>query len=221
MGQCGEDVTVRRESPTEPADADANVDQLPDLSFGVGPRAAEDGDIEILERRFDLVERPRVAGHDPSEQRGEERWRVEKPELALAVGQGPEIVDHRNVAGVCGNDPVLADEAVDDDPLTGRVAFVGGDGDRRDANVLRGLLDLCAGVIVADAKPIRVRQFEGLANGVLLVLGRVEQVDPQDLLLAQVTCRVGPLARSPCRGACRTGMRSASLGVRSCENEHR
>lgn len=56
-----------------------------------------------------------------------------------------------------------------------------------------GLLDLRADVSVADSQTICVRQVKDLPDVVLFVLGRVEEVDPQNLVFAQIAGRVSPL----------------------------
>ena len=111
MGQRDEDFAMRREGSTQPADARANLDQFGDLCLGVAAGAVEDRDVELLERRFDLVERPRVARHDPCEERREKRCRVEDAELAPSFGERAEVVDHRQLALVGRDDEVLADRS--------------------------------------------------------------------------------------------------------------
>ena len=187
-----------------------------DLPLGVATRAAEHRRHRNSSSvRFDLVERPRVARHDPLEQRGEERWRVEKPELAARrrPGCGSRRSPQRSPAWAVTTQFSPTKQSIDDGsrgPCRSRRSETATDVTRM---CVRGLLDLVRGRHRRDAEADpRPPDSKASRSGVLLVLGRVEQVDPEDLLLAQVTVPRRPTPRSPCRGACRTGMRSASPG---------
>ena len=92
-----------------------------------------------------------------------------------------------------GQDPVGTKETVNDDPLTSGVAFRVGDGNGCHPQVALVLLDPRFPLRIAEPQPLGIPQIERVDDLGCLVLRRIQQIDPEDLILVQAVKGLGPV----------------------------
>ncbi len=84
------------------------------------------------------------------------------------------------------SDPVLADEALEDDPLALGILLGIGDRDGGDAEIVRVLLQPRLLLGIPGLRERGVVDPKRLADLTRLVVGRIDDVEPEDLILGQV-----------------------------------
>ena len=127
-------------------DLAAHLDQLLDVLVGVTV-AAHRVDVELLQPLLDPLECGRVRPEHPFEQRREEPGPVERARVARARDPLGELLEHRDRLVVSGDDPALADDALERDQLAFLVLVRRV---RRDVDV--------AAVVVEDRSILRGRE---------------------------------------------------------------
>ncbi len=135
MAQGREDIAVGSKRAAKAPDSLAGLDQQLDLQVRIAARGGQCVDIEVFELCFDFIERAEIAAHDPFEEIREKGWRVESSELPLAGGGRSELVDHRDLGAVGGQQPVSPDEAVENHTLAIDIALIVRDGDRGNGEI--------------------------------------------------------------------------------------
>ena len=91
-----------------------------------------------------------------------------------------------------GHDPVLADETVEGDRLRRRVALWLAGGDGRHPQVPLALADRSLHALFPEAARVDLVQAERISDFPFFLRGRLDEVEPEQLTLAEVVERVDP-----------------------------
>ena len=113
MRERDDHFTVRRERTSQSADGAAELHQPRQLVGDVLRDFRHDLRVQLLQFAFDLLEGAEVAGHDPIDNRRDERRRVERTDLTSPFGAFAELLKHLDLRLMSGHDPVGPDHALD------------------------------------------------------------------------------------------------------------
>ena len=183
MCQSDNDLAVRGERPSQRPDRAAELDQPGQFAGDVLRCAGHDPRVQLLQFALDSLEGAEVAGDDPLENRCDERRCVERTDLASALGALAKLLEHLDLPMMSGDDPVPAERAFEgsEDGLTlldaGRV--------QRHVHTLARVRQRRAAGLLEQPLRVLVAELERLLQSRHLLLGRVSQGEPEQLVVGE------------------------------------
>jgi len=174
---------VGRECPPEAADSTASIAQYLDLLLRIVLWIRECLHVELVERLFDFVEGTEISSprpHPGVPERNEGASR--RPRLPF-LRQSLEVVEDGDLAVMNGQEPVRANETVDDDPLTCGSCSSPEMATAVHPQVALVLLDPWSPLGISELQTLGVAKIERVQDLGCFVVRSIHEVNPEDLFL--------------------------------------
>ena len=183
MRQGDNDLAVRGERPSQRPDRAAELDQPGQIVGDVLRGAGHDPRVQLLQFALNSLEGAEVAGDDPLENRCDKRRRIERTNLASALGALAKLLEHVDLPMMSGDDPVPSERAFEgsEDGLT--VLEAGGV--QRHVHTLARVRKRRSAGLLEQPLCVLVVEFERLLQSRHLLLGRVSQGEPEQLVVGE------------------------------------
>ena len=191
MRQGDNDLAVRGECPSQRPNRAAELDQPGQIVGNVVRGAGHDPRVQLLQFALNRLEGAEIAGNDPFENRRHERRCIERTNLSSALSALAKLLDHVDLPMMSGDDPVPAQRAFEgsEDGLT----LLDSGGVQRHVHTIARVRKRRSSGLLEQPLRVLVAELERLLQSHHLVLGRVSQGEPEQLVVGETLERGSPV----------------------------
>ena len=191
MRQGDNDLAVRGECPSQRPNRAAELDQPGQIVGNVVRGAGHDPRVQLLQFALNRLEGTEVAGNDPFENRCHKRRCIERTNLSSALSALAKLLDHVDLPMMSGDDPVPAQRAFEgsEDGLT----LLDSGGVQRHVHTIARVRKRRSSGLLEQPLRVLVAELERVLQSHHLVLGRVSQGEPEQLVVGDTFERGSPV----------------------------